>query len=69
MPRLRPHPVETKKSVSSWATAFLRNHGSTGTIRFECEPGVGLPELLSGLGFSLRKISVADAAEVYEIEL
>jgi hypothetical protein len=61
MPRLRPHPIESRKAKQAWAAAFIRNtHG-----RFECEPGLGVPELLQTLGYVVRPVAV----EVYEVDL
>jgi hypothetical protein len=62
MPRLRPHPVESRKAAQAWAAAFIRNHKDG---RFECEPGLGVAELLQRLGYTVRPVNV----EVYEIDL
>ena len=61
VPRLRPAPIDVRKSTQSWATAFVRNHKDG---RFEAEPGLGIPELLRDLGYVVTPID----AEVYELK-
>jgi hypothetical protein len=66
MPRLRPHPIESRKAKQAWAAAFLRNHGGASgkVVTFVCEPGLGVPELLRSLGHEVRLID----ADVYEVD-
>jgi hypothetical protein len=83
LPRLRPTRDEVKQT-RAWASAFIRHHGggSTHTVRFECLPGVGVPEVLRGVGYKPRLVGTVErllpgegdqmiptVVEVFEVEL